>query len=155
MNKTNMEQPAFIDYHERFVRWQDYLNKQLGYLINLFLTIALGTLGFQIGLAFSQGFKFYGDDKVWYVLSSSLLFLSILFGVGASTSRLVDFRMTTRVIRGTMVGRPQHEIDADRNSALAHGRLTWSALSLQIAVFGLAFLFLVGFYVCQFLGKFF
>jgi hypothetical protein len=134
---------------DRFIRWQGYTLEQLGYLNNLLLGIGVAALGFQINLLYEETFQFFGFDKVIYVCSISLLFLSTIFGVWTGFSRLTDFRLTMQVTKTQGVER--HET---RGQANKYGRLTWCLFSVQSIGIGLAFVFLSAFYICQFLHKY-
>jgi hypothetical protein len=88
-----------------FVRWQTVTVAQLTYAINLLLTFAVATLGYQVALL--------GEDKFslaasWQkcLFSASLLFLSasILFGLAVVVNRLRSFRATMRAARAREKG---------------------------------------------------
>ena len=114
---------------ERHSRWQQRTVEQLGFNINLFLTLALG------GLAFVLSEHTTAPDvcmaRYLFFGGTVLLLLASLFGVSASITRLYDFRFTARIIREddeTKKGRLR--------TATKHlGNVTWFLFWLEIVSF--------------------
>jgi hypothetical protein len=95
----------FTLYNERHYFWRDKILTQLGYSINLFLTIAIATLGYlitqkknfplhQFRLEYDINYSF-----IFYVFSILFLFYSILAGCISVTSRLFDLRITSHTFK--------------------------------------------------------
>lgn len=103
-----------------FVRWQAVTIAQLTYAINLLLTFAVATLGYQILLLGGEKF-FLAASWQKCLFSSSLLCLgaSVLFGLAVVVNRLRSFRATMRAARAREKGNAE---------ALATNRALYKAL---------------------------
>jgi hypothetical protein len=103
---------------ERYVRWQDYRIRQLSFSINMFLGLAVASLGFAINVGL--------EDRVptSIILLPVILWAASAFsGCVATLSRLVDFRHTAKKIK-----------DAGAlNTFVAKwsGRVTWAAFGME------------------------
>jgi hypothetical protein len=122
MNENKNE--ALKKYDQRETFWSQQSLNQLGYSINIFLTIGIGFLAYLISLR-SKYPKIYfniHNSINWNLLIYSLtvlaLFLSVLFGSSSVISRLYDLRITRHItgIRKIMLKvhnhyMPEGEID--------------------------------------------
>lgn len=92
-------------YNERHYFWRDKILTQLGYSINLFLTIGIATLGYLITekknfplhkfcLNYDINYSF-----IFYLIAIFFLFYSILTGCISVTSRLFDLRITSHTYK--------------------------------------------------------
>lgn len=88
-----------------FVRWQAVTVAQLTYAINLLLTFAVATLGYQVTLLGGDKFSLAASGQKC-LFSASLLFLgaSVLFGLAVVVNRLRSFRATMRAARARETG---------------------------------------------------
>jgi len=92
-------------YDDKHYFWRDKILTQLGYSINLFLTISIATLGYLLSEKknfTTDEFHFDYDIKfsfIGYVISFVLLFCSIIYGCISATSRLYDLRITSHTFR--------------------------------------------------------
>jgi hypothetical protein len=103
---------------QRYVRWQDYRIRQLSFSINMFLGLAVASLGFVI--------KVRLEDKIPIVivlLPVVLWAISVFSGCVATLSRLVDFRHTAKKIKD----------GGELNTFIAEwsGQVTWAAFWAQ------------------------
>lgn len=95
----------FTLYNERHYFWREKILTQLGYSINLFLTIGIATLGYLITQKKNfplHEFHFEYDINfsfIFYVFSILFLFYSILTGCISVTSRLFDLRITSHTFK--------------------------------------------------------
>jgi hypothetical protein len=95
----------FTLYNERHYFWRDKVLTQLGYSINLFLTVAIATLAYLITQKKDfplHPFRFEYDINysfIFYLLSILLLFYSIVTGCISVTSRLFDLRITSHTFK--------------------------------------------------------
>ncbi len=101
---------------ERYVRWQEYRIQHLGYALNLFLGFAVASIAFAITR----------PDRVEEVVLAWWI-VSLVAGVIAVLSRLIDFRLTGRRIKSD--GR-EYEL----TTHLA-GHATWIAFGVQLAAY--------------------
>lgn len=114
---------------DRYPRWQQRAVEQLGFSINLILTLALG------GLAFALTNLDKGIDRPfpkWMFLTACLLLLmSALSGIISSITRLYDFRITAQIVR------EDNEAEKTRRRAVARrlGSCTWFFFWVEIAGF--------------------
>jgi len=78
---------------ESFIRWQEYRISHLSFSINLFLGLAVASIAFLI----SQDDSYHLTSKT-NIEALFWWFLSALFGMFATISRLVNFRYTAKRI---------------------------------------------------------
>jgi hypothetical protein len=103
---------------QRYVRWQDYRIRQLSFSINMFLGLAVASLGFAINVRL--------EDRVpvLIILLPVILWATSVFsGCVATLSRLLDFRHTARKIKD----------GGELNTFIAKwsGQVTWAAFWAQ------------------------
>jgi hypothetical protein len=130
---------------DRYLRWQGIAITQLGYTINLMMTLSGGVLAFAIKGKLDGAVKASGFS--W---RSALIFLgcSVLFAIAANVTRAWDFRYTRGAARARMKDGRDHDELHDKADCL--GRLTWGLFCFQAASFFLGILFLAG-SLCPFL----
>lgn len=88
-----------------FVRWQAVAIAQLTYAINLLLTFAVATLGYQVALLAGDNFSLAASwQKCLFSLSLLFLGVSIFFGLTVVVNRLRSFRATMRAARAREKG---------------------------------------------------
>jgi hypothetical protein len=117
-----------------FVRWQSVTVAQLTYAVNLVLTFAVATLGFQIALLVGEKFTLASSQKCVFNLSLLVLGLSVLFGLLVVVNRLRSFRATMRAARA----RESSMNDALQIQRQLYKRLdrgTWRLFWWQIGTF--------------------
>jgi hypothetical protein len=144
--------------HEAFVRWQEITRTQLGYTINLILTLTTAALGFAIGLVFGGRTPPAPLDNCALFYSLVTLLLAAALGLAANYSRMWDFRWTTRAARGREMQarlelkeelKPKQQARArDRerysNCAETLGKVTWWLLLCQLLTFLAGIVLLAG-----------
>ncbi|MFA5422911.1 MAG: hypothetical protein WC374_03550 [Phycisphaerae bacterium] len=118
---------------QRYIRWQDYRIKQLSFAINLFIGLAVASLGFVINIKLSEK----SIDSLSLVII--LWAVSILFGVISTIVRLIDFCYTARKIK-------------DKNKfntfmAKRCGCVTWVTFIFQVV----AYMIGAGFFIVEIL----
>ena len=123
--------------NDRFVRWQGYALAQLTFSINLFFATALAALGFDLNLVSTLPSQNAGWISCGLLVSSGLLFVSLIAGMGAVISRLVDFRLTARKIRSGDLGAADDELGLIAHKTKALGRSTWRLFWIQVAFLAL------------------
>ena len=94
-----------------FIRWQAIAIAQLGYAVNLILTLATASLGFAVALIKDKDFTPGCWSKCLLVLSQLSLLASVALGIWCVINRLLDFRKTKdnardREIRGAAAAMP-------------------------------------------------
>jgi hypothetical protein len=117
---------------ESYVRWQEIALTQLGYTINLMMTLAGGVLAFVVkekldGVVRALGFG-------WH-LALLCLGASVVLAIAANVTRVFDFRYTRRAAKARMNDGKDHQevqIKADRL-----GVWTWDLFTGQAATFAL------------------
>ena len=121
----------------RFVRWQGYAMAQLTFTINLFLATALAVVGYDLNVVSTLPSS-VTDCTPWCLLvSSGLLSVSLIAGIGAVISRLFDFRLTARKIRSGNLGAAEDELGLVTHKTKALGRSTWRLFWIQLAFLAL------------------
>ena len=118
--------------NESFIRWQSITITQLGYTINLILTLTLASLGFGTALLINQNFIPTGGGKVTFLLSMLALIISVILGVICIINRLKDFRKTAKIAK--LRGKPNQEsyVNELRLSTKKLGANTWIFFYWQV-----------------------
>ncbi len=116
---------------EKFTRWQQRTIEQLGFSINLILTLALGTLGYTLAIYDKANAACL--RKCTFVVACILLFLAVLFGIVASLTRLYDFRLTAQT------NREADETECKRLRRITDrlGRCTWFFFLAEVVTFAI------------------
>jgi hypothetical protein len=131
------------DNSDSFVRWQVIALEQLTYSINLILSFAVATLGFQASLLSNEKFIPVSFEKCAFALSILAIVLSVISGVYCVINRLKDFRVTKEVARKNEMGKPNIAIQPHRDSAENLGRITWIIFRCQVYTFVLGIILLL------------
>lgn len=133
---------------DSYLRWQGIAITQLGYTINLMMTLSGGVLAFVVKGKLEGTVK--ANGCAW---RAALIFLgcSVLIAIVANVTRALDFRYTRRAVRARMKdggARVEHQRFHDIADCL--GEWTWGLFYCQAASFLLGILFLAG-SLCPFL----
>lgn len=123
-----------------FARWQSVTITQLTHAVNLVLSLAVATLGFQVSLLLGEDFKPESWQKCAFGLSLLLLSASIVFAVAVVVNRLRDFRATKEAERLREQGAPESTIELYRVLYRRLGAVTWGLFWCQLGTFGLGVL---------------
>jgi hypothetical protein len=82
-------------YEERFERWQEHRQEQLGFLNNVLIGLGAGLIGFAMGHLPRSGFTAGPRwESVVFGLALSGITLSVAFGLCLAVNRLRSIRMT-------------------------------------------------------------
>lgn len=107
-NKSSRTSDAVDDYAkgyaERYIRWQEIRLKQLGYVNNLLIALASGSLLWQAQTILVVTITFQSHPL--YLVSAALFFVSIVFGCWVAWNRLGDFTLTANRLRSLMEESP-------------------------------------------------
>lgn len=120
--------------NDSFQRWQKIAIDQLGYALNLILTLTVATLGYWFVLLKDRDFCPSTSAKCAMTLSLLALGLSTISGGVCVVNRLRDFRGTARRAGGSLSEAPMKE---DLRSL---GRRTWILFSVQLIAFAVGVL---------------
>ena len=125
MNKHQLKKQ--ID-KEKYVRWQNYRITQLSFSINLFLTFGIAAICFCSKLLIDESYILPTTEKTHFFYALFWLCSSLVFGVLATITRLIDYRYTALKIREIYKGW--------RNTAVKFttkhiGKLTWLFFGVQ------------------------
>lgn len=134
---------------QSFIRWQGRTIEQLGFVSNLLIFLATGMLAFQVQLAIRE-ISLTILDKCTIILSTLLIFISIMFGCYLAWNRLLSFRLTAQVARKRETGK-REGIEDLRKKVETQDKRTWWLLPTQIVSFGLGALPLVIFAIIHFI----
>ena len=137
------------DEKQSFIRWQGRTIEQLGFVNNLLIFLTTGMLAFQVQLAVKE-VSFTILDKCIIVLSTLLIFLSLVLGCYLAWNRLLSFRITAQVARKRETGK-REGIDNLRDKVKTIDKRTWWLLPTQTVSFGLGALLLVIFAIIHFI----
>jgi hypothetical protein len=133
-----------------FIRWQGIAIAQLGYAVNLILTLATASLGFAVALIKDRDFTPGCWGKCFLVISELSLLGSVGLGIWCSVNRLLDFRKTKDNAKDREDLRTAHcerekiqrRLDKRRGETKKLGRRSWYIFWCQIGTFGLGVLLL-------------
>jgi hypothetical protein len=112
--------------------WQKLALEQLGYVLNLFLTFAVGSIGFAVKIMIEAKEPFLPDARWRFMWALPILGLSVLLGLSANITRTLDFRYTRRAAR-------DNETRTDHQAwkvAGVLGKVTWWLFFTQALAFG-------------------
>lgn len=126
--------------HERLVRWQSQTVAQMSLVLTLLSGLAIGGLGLCFSLVRQDSFKPTGCYAVLFLLTLLALLVASLSSIGATITRLLDFRLTAQKVRKGEVDEPLTLFGA---SASVYGKATWrlfwsTVIMLAIAIVLLA-----------------
>ncbi len=119
---------------DSFVYWQEITRNQFSTVSNLILTLATGLLAFYSTFLFEH--KFLSTYSFWLAVVGLFLLLgSVFFALWCAINRLLDFRMTTQIVRR----REKGEIDLVelRKRSRLLGKFTWRLFWFQTTSFWL------------------
>jgi hypothetical protein len=117
-----------------YLRWQELAITQLGYTINLFLTLATAMLVFAMKILMESKMPFAGVEHVFFHLGVLLLALSVVAALAANYTRAQDFRYTRRAARPSVS--EENRLNA-HDRAECYGKCTWWLFYCQTTTFGL------------------
>jgi len=153
VKKENKNTPEAIDedvkgYTERFIRWHEIRLKQLGYVNNLLIALASGSLLWQAQSVLVITITF--QSRPLYLISAILFFFSIVVGCWVAWNRLGDFTLTADRLRWLM--EEPYALASDETKKLRNemkddssdlGKRTRVLLSVQFYTFIFGFLFII------------
>lgn len=132
--------------NERFIRWQGIAIEQLGYTLNLTLTLTIAALGYCIALLRQVRRPIEPCAAVPMVLSMLVLFSSSALGVICVVNRLHDFRGTAKLTGGNGSAPTRDELHR-------LGERTWCLFYAHVATFALGLVFLLATLLLMYGGK--
>jgi hypothetical protein len=118
--------------NDRFPRWQKIAIDQLGYALNLILTLTIAALGYWFVLLTNKEFIPGPSAKCIMILSLLALGFSAICGLACVVNRLWDFRGTAQRARGN----PSSDTPTKEYLA-GFGRTTWVLFYSHLFTFAL------------------
>jgi hypothetical protein len=88
---ANWESEQERQLREKAAFWQKTALEQLGYVLNLFLTFSVGSLGFAVKIMTEAREPFSADARWRFMWALPILGLSVLLGLLANITRTFDF----------------------------------------------------------------
>jgi hypothetical protein len=127
---------------DSYLRWQKIAIEQLGYVINLFLTLSGAVLAFAVKTMMASSTPLPPCAHCLFGAALLVLAISIWFSLAANITRALDFRYTRRAAHARWKEKPEH--DALQDKADMFGKWTWCLFYWQTGAFarGVASLFL-------------
>jgi len=124
------------DIEDRFIRWQGHTLSQLSLALSLLSGLSVGGLGLGVALLQKDTFRPNGIFATLFLIALAALLIAAFSSVGATVTRLLDFRLTAKKVREGELAEPLTMFGSDSNG---WGRATWrlfwcTALSLLIAI---------------------
>jgi hypothetical protein len=118
---------------ESYLRWQALAITQLGYTINLLLTLAGAALAFGTKILMESQTPASHAALCFFCVALLSLALSVVAALSANVTRAVDFRNTRRAARERMKDGEDH--DKFHEKAERFGKWTWRLFYLQTLTF--------------------
>ena len=124
----------------RFARWQKTTITQFGFLTNTVLVLTTASVGFAFNHAFDHASTLSYELKCALIAGIASLGLSGFFALLCSWNRLLDFRLTTQIVRAS----EQHDLEKltkrARITTRELGDQSWCLLGCQLFTFGVGIL---------------
>jgi len=143
MNTNNPESSKNEDdkkrYDERFSRWQMKTLEERGKIMNLLLSLSLGTIAFVLNIIIKQEIHFrHCCSETFISIGVFLLLLCVITLLLLSINRLKDFRETTEIIKARKNDKPEDEIERLKGKNDKTGSLTlyWFNKSIYLFLLG-------------------
>jgi hypothetical protein len=115
---------------ETYLRWQEFAIAQLGYTINLMMTLSGAILAFAVKENLAGRWKAHGCE---WLSALACLGGSVVVAITANVTRAIDFRYTRRAVRERMKDGKDHQEFHDIAECL--GSWTWRLFYFQAATF--------------------
>jgi hypothetical protein len=127
--------------NDSYVRWQNIRITQLGFANNLIILLAVALLGF--GISFLKDTTTLNSyQKFFFWCGSTLVLISIGFGIAVIINRLDDFKKTAQISRKLETGN-RTGIESERQETKELGERTWNYFITQVSTFVIGFLCLL------------
>lgn len=120
---------------ESYLRWQELALTQLGYTMNLMLTLAGASLAFAAKTMMESKSILPFPSRFFFHASVVAFAVSVFVAVAANVTRAYDFRCTRRAARERMKDGEDHQDLHDR--AEAFGTCTWIFFDIQATAFAI------------------
>ena len=140
MNPKKKVDEDLQEYSERYIRWQGIRIEQVGFVNNLIIGLASGILLWEGNFLLTA--DPHKPSYYLFIASAFLLFISVALGCLVAWNRLMDFRLTAKVLRSLLEDPPSiqnKKAEANRNEireeAKRLGETTWQFLPLQMGTF--------------------
>jgi len=124
------------DANNSFIRWQDRLIIQLGYINNLLIGLSAAFLAFFFQVKSGESNIFSRVDLIFILLLVTLFFLSFIIGIIVAWNRLRSFRYTAKIARKRERD-DRKNIDNLRKKTGKIDNWTWYLLNIQVGSFTL------------------
>ncbi len=125
-------------YSERYIRWQGIRINQMGFINNLFMGLAVGSLIWLGNYLLTKE----NSANTLYLLSSVFFATSLLLGFLTAWNRLKDFRTTAQINRSLVeepsaiaVPETKSKRRRMRTDAANLGEVSWKSLKWQVIHF--------------------
>ena len=119
---------------DSYLRWQKLAIVQLGYVVNLFLTLSGAVLAFAVKTMMESKAPLPTGAHCMFHTSLLVLVFSIGASLAANVTRALDFRYTRRAAYARWKDKPEHDCLQDK--ANTFGRWTWRLFFWQTGFFG-------------------
>lgn len=120
---------------ESYLRWQELAITQLGYTINLFLTLGGAAISLALKILMESKSPFPHLARCFFYGGLFLLLFSVAAACLANVTRAFDFRYTRRAARERMKNGTDN--NKFHEKAERYGKWTWGVFYAQAAAFGI------------------
>jgi hypothetical protein len=123
------------DQLENLRRYEALRREQLGAAISLILGLSAAAVGFCISRVVDKDARFSGPGTTCFLIAIGLFIVAVGLGIGATFTRLCDFRLTARKIRRKLRRASAAELSKLKKCTDALGAWTWCLFTAQSSVF--------------------
>ena len=140
-----MNQDQAKEQLENLRRYEAIRREQLGTAINLILGLAAAGVAFCLSRMTDKDARFSAPGNSYFLIAISLLVGAVGLGIGATFTRLCDFRLTAKKLRRRLRRAPASELSKLGKYTTALGVWTWGFLHFNLPYFAVA--------LCSWLGR--
>lgn len=123
------------DQLENLRRYEALRREQLGAAISLILGLSAAGVGFCISRVVDKDARFSAPGRGYFLIAIIAFAVAVTLGIGATFTRLCDFRLTARKIRRKLRRAPAVELSKLRRRIDALGAWTWCLFTCESVVF--------------------
>ena len=137
-----MTQTDSKDQLETLRRYEALRREQLGAAISLILGLSAAGVGFCISRIVDKDTRFSAPGSYYFLAAVGLFIFAVGLGIGATFTRLCDFRLTAKKLRRKLRRASAAELSKLKKCTDALGAWTWRLFTAQSIAFGIGVLLL-------------
>lgn len=119
-------------------RYEEARRNHLGRAINLVFGLATAAAGFCVSHICAKDSQFSRPGSYYFVSATCVFLIVVGVSIGATWTRLRDFRLTAKTIRRELEAAEKSELDQLRSTTHKLGQWTWALFYGQLGAFAVA-----------------